>query len=549
MDYLCTTIFEYQNSNRMNLHGVVPPNAQLETTGISSTGNVYANLSPSELVQISLERNLGTLSDTGALMIETGEYTGRSPQDKFTVEDELTRDSVDWNQFNQKFPKDKFEQLRLKMIDYLNGRDIFLQDNFACAHPNYRIGVRVVAELPWSAQFASNMFIIPTAEELVHFTPDWTIYNAPGFRANPSEDGTRQHNFSIIDFSRKIILIGGSGYTGEIKKSIFTILNFELPWQKNVLSMHCSANIGKEGDTTVFFGLSGTGKTTLSADPERMLIGDDEHGWADDGVFNFEGGCYAKCIDLTEEKEPDIFKAIKSGAILENITCYPNTVKPDYSNCTITENTRVSYPIDHIRNAINPSRGGHPKNIVFLTCDAYGILPPISKLTTAQAMYHFISGYTAKVAGTEAGVTEPKATFSACFGAPFIPLHPTYYAKMLGERIEKYKPQIWLVNTGWTGGPYGVGSRMKLNYTRAMISAALAGQLDHANYNTHEVFGLHFPESCPGVPEGILDPSSTWENKEEYLLKAKALAELFNKNFEKYKGKASEDIIAASPRV
>ncbi len=549
MDYLCTTIFEYQNSNRMNLHGVVPPNAQLETTGISSTGNVYANLSPSELVQISLERNLGTLSDTGALMIETGEFTGRSPQDKFTVEDELTRDSVDWNQFNQKFPKDKFEQLRLKMIDYLNGRDIFLQDNFACAHPNYRIGVRVVAELPWSAQFASNMFIIPTAEELVHFTPDWTIYNAPGFRANPSEDGTRQHNFSIIDFSRKIILIGGSGYTGEIKKSIFTILNFELPWQKNVLSMHCSANIGKEGDTTVFFGLSGTGKTTLSADPERMLIGDDEHGWADDGVFNFEGGCYAKCIDLTEEKEPDIFKAIKSGAILENITCYPNTVKPDYSNCTITENTRVSYPIDHIRNAINPSRGGHPKNIVFLTCDAYGILPPISKLTTAQAMYHFISGYTAKVAGTEAGVTEPKATFSACFGAPFIPLHPTYYAKMLGERIEKYKPQIWLVNTGWTGGPYGVGSRMKLNYTRAMISAALAGQLDHANYNTHKVFGLHFPESCPGVPEGILDPSSTWENKEEYLLKAKALAELFNKNFEKYKGKASEDIIAASPRV
>jgi len=533
----------------MILHGVVPPNAQLETTGISSTGNVYANLTPSELVQLSLDRKLGTLSDTGALMIATGEFTGRSPQDKFTVEDELTSDSVDWNQFNQKFPKDKFEQLRLKMIDYLNDRDIFLQDNFACAHPDYRIGVRVVAELPWSAQFASNMFIIPTAEELSHFTPDWTIYNAPGFKANPAEDGTRQHNFSIIDFTRKIILIGGSGYTGEIKKSIFTILNFELPWQKNVLSMHCSANIGKDGDTTVFFGLSGTGKTTLSADPERMLIGDDEHGWADDGVFNFEGGCYAKCIDLTEEKEPDIFKAIKSGAILENITCYPNSVKPDYSNCTITENTRVSYPIDHIRNAINPSRGGHPKNIVFLTCDAYGILPPISKLTTAQAMYHFISGYTAKVAGTEAGVTEPKATFSACFGAPFIPLHPTFYAKMLGDRIEKYKPQIWLVNTGWTGGPYGIGSRMKLNYTRAMITAALAGQLDHVNYNTHEVFGLHYPESCPGVPEGLLDPSTTWANKDDYKMKAKALAELFNKNFEKYKNKASEDIIAASPKV
>ncbi|MBK9271215.1 MAG: phosphoenolpyruvate carboxykinase (ATP) [Saprospiraceae bacterium] len=533
----------------MKLKGVVSPKSPVETSGISPQKTVYANLKPSDLVQLSLERKLGNLSDTGALMILTGEFTGRSPQDKFTVEDSLTADAVDWNQFNQKFSKDKFEQLRLKMIQHFNERDIFVQDNFACAHPDFKIGVRLIAELPWSAQFASNMFICPTEEELQNFVPNWTIYNAPEFKANPSVDGTRQHNFSIIDFTRKMILIGGSGYTGEIKKSIFTILNFELPWFKNILPMHCSANIGPEGDTTVFFGLSGTGKTTLSADPNRKLIGDDEHGWASDGVFNFEGGCYAKCIDLTEEKEPDIFHAIRTGAILENVGCFPNTNKPDYSNCAITENTRVSYPIDHIRNAINPSRGGHPKNIVFLTCDAYGILPPISKLTTAQAMYHFISGYTAKVAGTEAGVTEPKATFSACFGAPFIPLHPTHYAKMLGEKIDQYKPQIWLVNTGWTGGPYGVGSRIKLSYTRAMITAALSGELNQVKFKTHDIFGLHFPETCPGVSNEVLDPSTTWANATEYNDKARALAELFNKNFEKYKSKASPDIISAGPKA
>lgn len=533
----------------MKLQGFVSPSAPVETSGIKPAHTVFANLSPSELVQLSLDRNLGSLSDQGALMILTGEFTGRSPQDKYTVDDALTHDVVDWNNFNQPFPEDKFESLLNQVRGYLSQRDIFLQDNFACAHPDYRIGVRVIAELPWSAQFASNMFIRPDRQELEKFVPDWTIYNAPGFHAEAASHGTRQHNFSIINFTRKIILIGGSGYTGEIKKSIFTILNFELPHLKNVLSMHCSANVGPAGDTTVFFGLSGTGKTTLSADPNRMLIGDDEHGWGEDGVFNFEGGCYAKCIDLTEEKEPDIFRAIKPGAILENVVCYPGTNQPDYAHSGVTENTRVSYPLEHIRNALKPSRGGHPKNIVFLTCDAYGILPPISRLSTAQAMYHFISGYTAKVAGTEAGVTEPKATFSACFGAPFLPLHPTKYARMLGELIDRYKPQIWLVNTGWTGGPYGVGSRMKLGYTRAMITAALDGKLDQADYQTHEVFGLQFPTSVPGVPSEVLNPASTWSDPHEYTEKARALAGLFNRNFDKYKDKAAADVIAAGPKA
>lgn len=541
--------FHNSKPEGMKIQGFMPPHSSLESSGIQPSKTVFANLHPSELVQMSLDRKLGTLSDQGALMIRTGEFTGRSPQDKFTVDDALTHDTVDWNQFNQPFSTDKFNSLLYKVKAYLSDQDLFVQDNFACAHPDYRIGVRVIAELPWSAQFASNMFIRPSEEELVEFKPDWTIYNAPGFKAVPAVDGTRQHNFSIIDFSQRIILIGGSGYTGEIKKSIFTILNFELPWKQKVLSMHCSANIGQKGDTTIFFGLSGTGKTTLSADPERMLIGDDEHGWGSDGVFNFEGGCYAKCIDLTEEKEPDIYRAIKPGAILENIVCFNTSNQPDYSNAGITENTRVSYPLEHIRNAMFPSRGGHPKNIVFLTCDAYGILPPISRLTTAQAMYHFISGYTAKVAGTEAGVTEPKATFSACFGAPFLPLHPTYYAQMLGERIDQHKPQIWLVNTGWTGGPYGEGNRIKLSYTRAMITAALNGDLAAVSYQTHQIFGLQFPTEVPGVPAGVLNPANTWSDPSAYDEKAKALAGLFNKNFEKYSSKASGEIKSAGPKV
>lgn len=533
----------------MSFYGKISTKCPLEHFGIRNNNNQYCNLSQAELIEESLKRKLGELSDQGALCIKTGKFTGRSPDDKFTVDDAVSHDSVDWNKFNQAFPKDKFNKLLEKVCRYFDGKDIFVKDAYACADPRYRITIRVFAEYPWSAQFAGNMFIRPDETELEDFDPEWCIYCAPGFQADPSEDGTRQQNFSIIDFESKRILIGGSAYTGEIKKSIFTILNFVLPFQKNVLSMHCSANIGKNGDTAIFFGLSGTGKTTLSADPDRFLIGDDEHAWSDEGTFNFEGGCYAKCIDLTEEKEPDIYRAISSGAILENIQFFEGTNIPDYSNSKITENTRVSYPIEHIRNAVIPSIGGHPRNIFFLTCDAYGILPPISKLNKAQAMYHYISGYTAKVAGTETGVTEPKATFSACFGAPFLPLHPTFYAEMLGQRIEKFNPNIWLVNTGWTGGAYGTGSRIKLPYTRTLISAALNGQLEQMEFARDEVFGLEYPTSCPGVPSEILNPRNTWPDKKLYDQKAFALAELFTTNFEKYENKASEAIRAAAPKL
>ncbi|MBK9108565.1 MAG: phosphoenolpyruvate carboxykinase (ATP) [Saprospiraceae bacterium] len=533
----------------MGFYGRISSKCQLEQFGIRENSNQYCNLAQSELIEKSLQGNLGVLSDQGALCIKTGAFTGRSPDDKFTVDDQLSHDAVDWNKFNKPFPKENFNKLLEKVCRYFDGKDVYVKDAYACADERYRISVRIFAEYPWSAQFAGNMFIRPEIDALDEFEPEWCIYCAPGFQADPTVDATRQANFSIIDFEAKRILIGGSAYTGEIKKSIFTILNFVLPYQKNVLSMHCSANIGKAGDTSIFFGLSGTGKTTLSADPERFLIGDDEHAWSDEGVFNFEGGCYAKCIDLTEEKEPDIFRAIKPGAILENIQFYEGTNIPDYANAAITENTRVSYPIEHIRNAVIPSIGGHPRNIFFLTCDAYGILPPISKLSKAQAMYHFISGYTAKVAGTETGVTEPKATFSACFGAPFLPLHPTFYAEMLGQRIEKFNPNIWLVNTGWTGGAFGTGSRIKLAYTRALITAALNGQLENVDYARDEVFGLEYPVVCPDVPSEVLNARNTWADPNLYDQKAIALAELFTNNFEKYESKASEDIKAAAPRI
>lgn len=379
--------------------------------------------------------------------------------------------------------------------------------------------------------------------------PDWLIINAPGFQADPAVDGTREKNFAMIDFTKQIILIGGTGYTGEMKKGIFTVLNYWLPQEKGVLSMHCSANVGKDGDVAVFFGLSGTGKTTLSADPQRRLIGDDEHGWTEDGVFNFEGGCYAKCVNLTKENEPQIFNAIKFGSILENIEFYPGTRTVDFTNITKTENTRVSYPIHYIDNIMTPSKGGLPKNIFFLTCDAFGVLPPISKLNPGQAMYQFLSGYTAKVAGTEAGVTEPQLTFSTCFGAPFLPLHPTKYAELLGEKMRKHNVNVWLINTGWTGGSYGTGNRMKLSYTRAMITAALTGQLDAVSYETHEVFGLHFPTTCPNVPSEVLNPRNTWADKASYDTKANNLAAQFVKNFEKYADKANAEILAAAPKA
>ncbi len=529
--------------------GFKNPNANLGSLGIQDVATAHWNLSPEELVEQSLIRKQGVLADSGALMIKTGKFTGRSPKDRFIVKDKITASTVDWGNVNQAFDAAKFDALYQKVTAYFKGKEVFVRDAYACADDNYRLNIRLVSEYPWSNQFAYNMFLRPTKEEVSNFEPEWNILCAPGFLADSEVDGTRAENFAIINFTEKKIIIGGTGYTGEIKKGIFSVLNYVLPMERGVLPMHCSANVGKDGNTAVFFGLSGTGKTTLSADPARDLIGDDEHGWSDEGVFNFEGGCYAKCIDLTEEKEPDIFKAIKHRAILENINFIEGTRTPDFADSTITQNTRVSYPIDHIGNALEVSKGGIPTNIFFLTCDAFGVLPPISKLTPGQAMYHFISGYTAKVAGTEEGISEPQTTFSACFGAPFLPLHPTKYAEMLGEKMQAHNVNIWLVNTGWTGGSYGVGNRMKLTYTRAMITAALNGALNEVTYTEHNIFGLMMPSTCPNVPSEILNPKSTWSNEAAYDAKATELAKSFIKNFEKFADKASQAILDAAPRV
>ncbi len=524
------------------------PNNLLFSTGFTSSENTFYQLPPDELTAQCVERNEGELNNTGALVIKTGKFTGRSPKDKFIVKDSITENSVDWNTFNQPIEKKYFDCLLEKMMDYLKDREIWIRDSYACADPAYRLNIRTINEEPASNLFAYNMFLRPTEKEIENFNPDWYIIHAPSFFAEPETDGTRQGNFTIVNFTKKMILIGGSHYTGEIKKGIFSILNFILPHDKNVLSMHCSANMGKDGDTAIFFGLSGTGKTTLSADPNRMLIGDDEHGWTENSVFNFEGGCYAKTIDLSPEKEPEIYSAIRPGALVENVTFIEGTNKIDFASKKITENTRVSYPLDYISNALHPSVGKIPQNIFLLTADAYGILPPVSKLTPGQAMYQFISGYTAKVAGTEEGITEPKPAFSACFGAPFLPLHPARYAEMFGEKMKKHNVHVWMINTGWSGGSYGVGSRIKLAYTRAMITAALEGKLDNVTYEPHPVFGMLMPESCPGVPAEVLNPRNTWGNKEEYDTKAKKLAHQFIKNFEKFADHAGEEILAAAPK-
>lgn len=533
----------------MNESGLMPQRSNLKELGLEKVNQVFWNLSPAELVEDSIVQGEGILTNTGALSIETGEFTGRSPKDKFIVKDEKTNDTIWWGDVNIAFDPQKFDALHQKMTQYLAGKDIYVRDASVCADPKYTVNVRVVTELPWSNLFAYNMFLRPSNEELKDFNPEWSIICVPSFKADSKTDGTRQHNFAVINFSKKIVLIGGTGYTGEIKKGMFTILNYILPQEQKVLSMHCSANIGKDGDTAIFFGLSGTGKTTLSADPLRKLIGDDEHAWSDHGVFNFEGGCYAKCIDLTEEKEPQIFKAIKFGALLENVGFYEETSEVDFTDSSITENTRVSYPLHYIDNAVEPSVGGLPKNIFFLTCDAHGVLPPISKLTPSQAMYYFISGYTAKVAGTEAGITEPQTVFSACFGAPFLPLHPTKYAEMLGEKLKKHQVNVWLINTGWSAGPYGVGKRISLKYTRAMITAALNGSLENVSYETHKVFGLSIPTTCSDVPSEILNPENTWTDKTAYETKANWLSEAFNKNFEKYSSFANQEILAAAPKT
>ncbi|MBW7868320.1 MAG: phosphoenolpyruvate carboxykinase (ATP) [Brumimicrobium sp.] len=535
----------------MNEFGKKGSNADLEKSlGLHNLDSVFWNLTPAELVEDTILMGEGRLTDSGAVAVETGKFTGRSPQDRFIVCDAKTENAVWWGKINIKFDADKFDALYNRMTAYLEGRNLYVRDSYVCADDNYRMNVRVVTELPWSNMFAYNMFLRPTDSEIENFNPEWTIVCAPNFHAIPEIDGTRQENFAILNFTKKMIIIGGTAYTGEIKKGVFSALNFILPHEKNVLSMHCSANVGHDGDAAVFFGLSGTGKTTLSSDPERRLIGDDEHGWAPNGsIFNFEGGCYAKTINLSQEHEPQIYNAIKFGAILENIGFVEGTSTPDYADDSITQNTRVSYPIEYIDNIMNPSKGKDPKNIFFLTCDAFGVLPPISKLTSGQAMYHFISGYTAKVAGTEAGVTEPQTVFSACFGAPFLPLHPGKYAEMLGEKIEKDNVNVWLVNTGWSGGGYGVGNRISLKYTRALITAALTGGLDNVEYSKDEVFNLMMPTACPNVPTEILNPKNTWTDKVAYDRKANELAQAFVKNFETFENGVTQEILAAAPKV
>ncbi|MBL7558201.1 phosphoenolpyruvate carboxykinase (ATP) [Olleya sp. YSTF-M6] len=522
----------------------------LEQYGIKNAQVKY-QLSPEQLHDITLEKGQGKESSSGALAVNTGEFTGRSPMDRFIVKDSITEDKVWWGNINIAFDADKFQKLYDKVTNYLSEKEVFVRDSYACADENYKLNIRVINEYPWSNMFAYNMFLRPTNAELENFDPEWTIVNAPGFMADPEVDGTRQHNFAILDFTRKIALIGGTGYTGEIKKGIFSALNFILPVFKNTLPMHCSANVGKDGDTAIFFGLSGTGKTTLSTDPDRSLIGDDEHGWtAENTVFNFEGGCYAKVINLSGEQEPEIFGAIKKGAILENVIMN-DAGEVDFEDTSITQNTRVSYPIHHIENIKKPSIGENPKNIFFLTADAFGVLPPISKLTPSQAAYHFISGYTAKVAGTEAGITEPVPSFSACFGAPFMPLHPTKYAEMLSKKMKDANVNVWLINTGWTGGSYGVGSRIKLKYTRAMISAVLNGDLglyNYKDYHIHSVFGVAQPRSCPGVPSELLSPRATWNNDKAYYDTAFKLSNAFRENFQQFESYASEEIRRGGPQ-
>jgi len=520
----------------------------LEGIHLSTSGNVFWNLPSAELVEKSLEAKEGSLTDKGALMCDTGHFTGRAPDDKYIVKDELTKEKVWWQDFNHPIDGEVFTKLKTKLVKNLSEKSLYVRDAYACASSTYRIKVRVVNTQAYHNLFVHNMFIRPTKEDLMGFEPEWTILNDPEFQADPSVDGVRSKNFAIINFTEKCIIIGGTGYTGEIKKGIFTVLNFILPTEHGVLPMHCSANEGIDGQTALFFGLSGTGKTTLSTDPNRKLIGDDEHGWARNEIFNFEGGCYAKVINLSEKGEPDIFGAIKFGSVLENTRFVEGTRSVDYINCDLTENTRVSYPINYIRNSKEISTGVPPTHIFFLTSDAQGILPPIAKLTNEQAMFHFLSGYTAKVAGTETGVKEPKAVFSSCFGAPFLPLHPGKYAHLLGEKMKGSNVNVWLVNTGWIGGAVGTGSRMRLSHTRSLISAALNGQLTQVEYISHPVFGVLMPTSCPGVPVFILNPRDLWSDKNAYDVAANKLAGQFLRNFEKFSDHVDGTVMAGAPK-
>lgn len=507
---------------------------------------VYRNLNVGKLVEYSLKKEGAALTDTGALSINTGKYTGRSPLDRFIVDSPSVHDQIDWGKVNVPIKVEIFDKLYNRIMGYLKDKEIYVFDGFAGADKNYRMPIRLVNEFAYQNLFAQQLFIKPQDEELNNFQPEFTVIAAPGCLAIPELDGTNSEAFIILNLEKKIIIIGGTKYCGEIKKSIFSVMNYILPF-KGVMPMHCSANVGKDGDVALFFGLSGTGKTTLSADSNRMLIGDDEHGWTNAGVFNFEGGCYAKCIRLSKENEPQIWNAIKFGTVLENVVL-DETGKPNYDSEEFTENSRAGYPVAYIDNAVEGGTGGNPSTIIFLTADATGVLPPISKLTKEQAMYHFMAGYTSKIAGTERGIIEPTATFSTCFGAPFMPLSPQTYAELLGLKINKYDAKVYLVNTGWSGGGYGVGKRMKLAYTRAMINAAIEGKLDNVDYEIDPIFNLSTPKECPEVPSEVLKPSSVWTDPKAYNEAAQKLAKSFIDNFKKFKG-VSQNIIDAGPKA
>ena len=518
--------------------------SQIRDFGISPS-KIYRNLSVDDLVQTAVARNEGVINSTGSLSVNTGKYTGRSPDDRFIVYDDKTRNTIDWGKINHQFQSEKFEKILEKMKHFVDGKDLFVFDGFVGADKENQLSIRVINDHVWQSLFARQLFIRPSKEELENHKPEFTVMCINDFEAIPKVDGTSSNVFILIDLTRKIVLIGGTQYAGEMKKSMFGVMNFLLP-DRGVFPMHCSANIGKSGDTTLFFGLSGTGKTTLSADPNRRLIGDDEHGWSDNSIFNFEGGCYAKCINLSQDAEPEIWNAIKPGAVLENVVLHDNI--PDYDDNSLTENTRVAYPLDYIPGAVIPSVGGHPKVIVFLTADALGVLPPISRLTKEGAMYHFMSGYTSKLAGTERGIKEPKSVFSECFGAPFMPRPASVYAKILGEKINKHNAVVYLVNTGWSGGPYGIGTRIKIKYSRAIITAALTGVLDIVKYRHDDLFNLDIPIDVPGIPSEILDPKNTWSDKDSYELSAKKLAQMFVENFKKFQNVAPE-ILDAGPKL
>jgi phosphoenolpyruvate carboxykinase (ATP) len=518
----------------------------LEEYGLVNLGKIHWNLSPAALVEQALERHESILAANGALASTTGAHTGRSPKDKYIVSNEETASKIWWGENNHPMSPETFEGIRRSLAAYLQGRDVYVLDAAAGADPRYRIPIQVITELAWHNLFARQLFLRVNDSDLSSDRPGFTILCVPHFHTDPRTHGTRSEAAIIIDFEERLILIAGTQYAGEMKKSIFTVLNFILPAQ-GVLPMHCSANVGPDGDVALFFGLSGTGKTSLSADPSRRLIGDDEHGWGDNGIFNFEGGCYAKCINLSKKYEPQIWNAIRFGAVYENVVIDPRTREPDYSDASITENTRVAYPVDYIDNVVESGMAGQPQAVIFLSADSFGVLPPISKLTTEQAMYYFLSGYTSKLAGTEAGITTPQATFSSCFGAAFLPRRPGEYANLLRERIEKHSVRCYLINTGWTGGPYGIGERININYTRAMVRAAIGGALEDVEMVTDPVFGLRIPTSCPNVPSELLMPRNTWEDKEAYDRQAAHLAERFNENFQQFT-LVGDEVRRAGPR-